>query len=1182
MPILRAGTVAAATALVTLFVSPVLAVPAHADDDPPAPRAPRWAPPAQAPTAPPWTPHSYGRWPGHEPGSWGRGFRGGPGAQTDDVTDLALDDGGDAIVTVRDERLLAPGLELTEFSRMTADGWQTGQVLVARLGPLGELDHGQVGVGYVDPGAVADTTTVTELAADEGAVAAVNGDYFDINNSGAPLGTGVDHGRLVKSPEVGRNRSVVFGSDGAGRLAQLLLEGSVSWTAGETDPSFPVAGFNVTSVPAGAVAVFDAHWGSFTRTRVLAAGEQGTEVTVDAEGVVQAVGAPGAGQLPEGVRAIVARPGAAADALAALQPGDQVELTYGLREDAGDVTVALGGGVEDWLLEDGEVTSGTGSHVEVRHPRTAVGFSEDGRTAYFVVVDGRQASSIGFNLYELGELFAQLGADDAINLDGGGSSELVARIPGDTTTTIINNPSDGFERQVPNGLALYVPDGSGRVDAYDVRTTVPAADAGRVFPGLHRTLVAKGYDEVMAPVDAAPAAWRTGDASVARVRDGVVTGVRPGTTRVTASRSAPRGQATGTVDIEVLGPLVRTAVASPVVTLAHADATAPLALTGYDALGYSAPVEARDVEVTGGDGVAELVPAADGSFTVRAVAESGAASFELRVGDLVTEVAVAVGLDQQVVADFADAAQWTSAHDRAPGGSVGAAPGHDGAPGLRLTYDFTQSTATRGQYAVVPGGARVIDGQPRSVTMWVNGDGNGSWLRLQVRQANGVTSQLDGPLVDWTGWRQAQFTVPAGVEFPLTLQRIRALETRAAARYRGEIVVSDLRAHVPPDVVVPDVPRVEDPIVVEEGATDRSPLRVAVMSDSQFVARNPDSPIIAAARRTLQEIVAAEPDVLVINGDFVDEATPADFDLARQILDEELAGVDFPWYYVPGNHEIMGGSIANFEAEFGERTRVLDVPARGGVTRLVMLDSSTGRLGSDFEQVQMLSEALDSAATDQRVKGVLVFAHHPIDDPLPTKASQLGDRLEANTLRGWYEDFRESTGKSIASVNAHVGVFHASTQDGVPYLVNGNSGKSPASTPDDGGFTGWSMLGVDPDDRRGWLRWEVAARADVVEVTGPATLAVGEYGDLAATVVQDDTRPVPVAWPVSSRWGGDDVCVLELDGDDDTRDARRGCRRDDRLALDPATGTALALRDGEATVSVTVNGVAGTLEVTTG
>lgn len=1123
-----------------------------------------------------------------------------------DVTHLPLDDDGAAIVTRRDERRIAPGLELTRFARMSDDGWLSGEVLVADLGPSagGAVPKGKVQVGYVGPDHVAGNATVSQMAAARGAIAAINGDYFDINNSGAALGAAVDDGTLVKSASPGRERSVAISPDGVGGLAQLFLEGAVSWPDAEgSASSVPVSGLNVTAVPTGGVAVYDAGWGAFTRARALASGERGVEVLVDSRGTVTAVGAPAGGQLPDGTRAVVARPGAAADALATLAPGDRVDVAYGLREDAGDVAVAIGGGPEDPLLEDGEVTSATGDHVELRHPRTAVGFDESGTRAYFVVVDGRQTHSIGMNLYELGELMAQLGADDAINLDGGGSTEMVARLPGDAGTTILNSPSDGFERADANGLGLFVPAGSGRVEAYDVRAEIPASDAHRVFPGLHRTLVAKGYDDAMGPVGTEPSAWRTRKGSVASVRDGVVTGRRPGSTVVTAASLGRGGLATGTTEIEVLGDVVRTGVDTPVIGLADAEATAPLVLTGYDAQGFAAPIEARDVTVTGGGDVAELVPAADGSFQVRALAPVGGTTFTLSVRgpegtDLTTEVAVTVSLEEDVVADFTDAASWTSANDRAPGGSLAPAAGHDGAAGLRMTYDFTRSTATRGQYAVVPEGAagRALPGAPRAVTMWVDGDGHGAWLRLQVRQGDGVVTQLDGPEVTWTGWRQVTFPVPDGVAFPLTLQRVRALETTAGQQYTGALTLSTIAAQVPPAVDAPQVPRVEDPAVAADGATDDAPLRVAVLSDAQFVARDPESGAVAGARDALREIVADEPDLLVINGDLVDEAAPEDFDLARRVLTEELAGADFPWYYLPGNHEVMGGSIENFEEEFGERTRVLDVPTpgrsapgstTGGVTRLVMLDSSAGRLGADFAQVRMLRDALDDAATDRSVTGVVVFAHHPLDDPLPTKASQLSDRLEADTLRGWFENFEETSGKSVASVGSHVGVFHASTQDGVPYLVNGNSGKSPASTPGDGGFTGWSMLGIQPaagrdSAHRGraqdpWLVWEVNTRAEAVTVSGPRTLEVGGSAEVSAVVVQDGTREVPVAWPVSAAWGGERVCTTDETG----RAALRDCPRGTVLALDPGTHELTALRAGEATVTVTVNGQVGELAVST-
>lgn len=74
-----------------------------------------------------------------------------------------------------------------------------------------------------------------------------------------------------------------------------------------------------------------------------------------------------------------------------------------------------------------------------RAPRTAAGVSRDGRILWLVVVDGRQRDSRGMSLRELSELFVELGADRAINLDGGGSSEMFVRHAGG----VVSTPSRG-------------------------------------------------------------------------------------------------------------------------------------------------------------------------------------------------------------------------------------------------------------------------------------------------------------------------------------------------------------------------------------------------------------------------------------------------------------------------------------------------------------------------------------------------------------------------------------------------------------------------------------------------------------------------------------------------------------------------------------------------------------------
>jgi len=77
--------------------------------------------------------------------------------------------------------------------------------------------------------------------------------------------------------------------------------------------------------------------------------------------------------------------------------------------------------------------------AELRAPRTAIGVSRDGATVYLVVVDGRQRDSRGLSLLELATLLVELGAYSALNLDGGGSSEMYVRQAGG----VVNVPSRG-------------------------------------------------------------------------------------------------------------------------------------------------------------------------------------------------------------------------------------------------------------------------------------------------------------------------------------------------------------------------------------------------------------------------------------------------------------------------------------------------------------------------------------------------------------------------------------------------------------------------------------------------------------------------------------------------------------------------------------------------------------------
>lgn len=100
------------------------------------------------------------------------------------------------------------------------------------------------------------------------------------------------------------------------------------------------------------------------------------------------------------------------------------------------------------------------NYAATPQPRTAIGVSADGKRGWIVVVDGRQAGySEGATLEALTSLFLELGASNAINLDGGGSSTL-AMTGADGTPVIVNRPIHtgvpGRERPVANHIALVL------------------------------------------------------------------------------------------------------------------------------------------------------------------------------------------------------------------------------------------------------------------------------------------------------------------------------------------------------------------------------------------------------------------------------------------------------------------------------------------------------------------------------------------------------------------------------------------------------------------------------------------------------------------------------------------------------------------------------------------------------
>jgi exopolysaccharide biosynthesis protein len=279
------------------------------------------------------------------------------------------------------------------------------------------------------------------LARSSGAKAAINAGFFAISgrNKGMPIGTLRIGHSLANKPYQGRT-SLGWSKDNRAAF------GEVSWN-GRVDLNEGWVSINSLNqyVKGNTVVLYNPHYGMLTPAQ-----EQVTEIIVE-NGKCASVNSRGGTTVKPG-QYVLAGYGTNAALLAEyLKPGDEVRIDDTLN--AGDLQwndmshVIQAG---PFLIRNGtikiEPEGFNTSILNLRHPRSAIGLTGNGKWAFFVG-DGRDGMhSAGFTLQEVAAILKAKNVSYALNLDGGGSSELVI---GDA---IFNSPSEKKERPVSYGV----------------------------------------------------------------------------------------------------------------------------------------------------------------------------------------------------------------------------------------------------------------------------------------------------------------------------------------------------------------------------------------------------------------------------------------------------------------------------------------------------------------------------------------------------------------------------------------------------------------------------------------------------------------------------------------------------------------------------------------------------------
>lgn len=247
--------------------------------------------------------------------------------------------------------------------------------------------------------AVGRATTLALVEAAE-AVGGVNADFFSFTPPGVPTGAMIHRGRVITGPV---NRPV-FAVDSSGRPWIGVLRSAGVVVAGRD--SVRIDGWN--RKVAGGLAYIDSAYGPLPDTT-------------------------------GGARFLTQSPARPIAVRVRIEPFHPLE--------------AVGGFpllVRDSVAVDTLDRAGSATFAPVRHPRTLAGIAAGGRRVLLVTVDGRQEGySVGMTLREGAQLMRDLGATEALNLDGGGSTTMVVR------RGVANRPSDAAgPRAVANALAV--------------------------------------------------------------------------------------------------------------------------------------------------------------------------------------------------------------------------------------------------------------------------------------------------------------------------------------------------------------------------------------------------------------------------------------------------------------------------------------------------------------------------------------------------------------------------------------------------------------------------------------------------------------------------------------------------------------------------------------------------------
>jgi len=379
-----------------------------------------------------------------------------------------------------------------EKRSVTAGG---GQVLIYILRADLTNQYLKINTLVGSDGTLDKNARVTDMAVNAGSVAAVNADFFQMGESGRPIGMTYKDGQMVTSPPLTSDMSAWGITDSGTPIIDVFSFSGKVTSAGGT--VFPLSGINKPAYQAGGVSshdgallMYNRFWGKTSRGK-LDSSDNVTEVFVN-NGTVEEIRANQPGKAIPQNGFVLAGRGKAADFIKnSIKAGEKISVDYAVTPDGNKIRAGTGG----WslLADKGKVMGSFPSEINGPNARTAIGYSPDKKTLLLVIVE-KSINSRGFTLTELAEYMVSMGVDRALNLDGGGSTTLAVRPLGEERPVLINKPQRDSQRFVPTALGFFSSAPRGNISGILIK----GPDA--MLPGDSFPYRITGYDSNYNPI----------------------------------------------------------------------------------------------------------------------------------------------------------------------------------------------------------------------------------------------------------------------------------------------------------------------------------------------------------------------------------------------------------------------------------------------------------------------------------------------------------------------------------------------------------------------------------------------------------------------------------------------------------------------------------------------------------